>query len=293
MGRRQAPVEGGTLYVVGTPIGNLEDITLRALRVLREVDLVAAEDTRAARVLLSHHGIETPAVSLHRDNEARRAEELLQRLLQGQAVALISEAGMPGVSDPGQRVIARCLEAGVALDVAPGPSAALTALVLAGLPATPWHFYGFLPRKGKARRRALSELEGLPGALVIYESPRRVAGTLSELQRSLGDRPAAVVREMTKLFQEAARGTLSELARRFAEQPPRGEVTLVLAGAGSPAELSDEQLRARVAARLQAGESPGQVSRALAHLGRRRVYQLALSLRPGGDPPPDDGQERA
>jgi len=276
---RQAPVRKGCLYVVGTPIGNLEDLTLRAARVLREVDLIAAEDTRTTRVLLAHLGIATPMVSYYKDVEARRTPALLAELQAGKAVALVSDAGMPGVSDPGGRLLASCLEAGLEVDVIPGPSAALTALLLSGLPGERFTFVGFLPRGGAERGRLLEELAAEPGTLILFESPRRVGRTLADLLQALGERPAAVARELTKLHQEVARGTLSELAARYAESPPRGEVTLVIGGRPAAQELSPEALEAEVRGRLERGESARDIAHALAEHGRRRVYQLALQLR--------------
>jgi len=274
-----APTNPGTLYLVATPIGNLEDITLRAIRVLGEVDLVAAEDTRTARALLSHLGLKKRTVSLNKDNETRRAGEILAALEQDQAVALISEAGMPGISDPGERLVSRCLERGLPVDVIPGASAVLSALVLSALPARPFTFHGFLPRKGKHRKAALERLRVDPATAVLFESPRRTAATLKDLAAALGDRPAALARELTKLHQEVIRLPLPELAAAAREKPPRGEVTLVVAGAPEEEGPTDEELAAMVSGRLEQGESPKTIADALTHLGRRRVYQLALSLR--------------
>jgi 16S rRNA (cytidine1402-2'-O)-methyltransferase len=273
---------------VATPIGNLEDITYRAVRVLREVDLIAAEDTRRARVLLQHYGIDAArrVVSNFVGNEARRGEQLVERLLGGASVALISEAGMPGISDPGARLVGLCLERGVAVDVIPGPSAALAALVLSGLPMDTFAFFGFLPRGGQARRRALEALARQGSAtLVLYEAPGRVGGTLADLCEALGDRTAAVARELTKLHQEVARGPLSELAARYRSTPPRGEVTLVVGGAADdPEELSIDEaaLAVEVDARLARGATPREIAAELAAHGKRRVYQLALARRAQG-----------
>jgi len=265
---------------VATPIGNLEDITLRAIRVLGQVELVAAEDTRSARRLLTHLGLRCRTVSYFAGNEAKRTEMLLERLRLGQDVALISESGMPGISDPGERLIRRCAEEGVALELVPGASAALSALVISGLPASRFAFVGFLPRTGGERLRLLQQLQHQVGTVVLYESPRRVGRTLDDLSRHLGDRPAALVRELTKLHQEVVRGPLSLLAQRYSSEAPRGEVTLVVgpgptAGNGEmPDDLLDE-----IAARLERGESPRQIADALAAHGRRQVYQRALALR--------------
>jgi 16S rRNA (cytidine1402-2'-O)-methyltransferase len=277
---KRAPVCKGCLYVVATPIGNLEDITYRAVRVLAEVDLIAAEDTRTARVLLSRYDLHTPTLSYYKDVEEERATQILARLKQGEAVALISEAGMPGISDPGFRLVARCLEAGLPVDVIPGPSAGLTALLLSGLPTDRFTSVGFLPRAPGARRRVLEELCDAPGSLILYEAPGRVAHTLQELRDALGDREAAVARELTKLHQEVVRGRIGELCARYGQEAPRGEVTLIVAPAPPEPELTDDELRAQVQARLERGESPRDIARTLAAHGKRRVYQLALSLKP-------------
>lgn len=273
-----SPIEPGCLYLVGTPIGNLEDISYRAVRVLGGVDVIAAEDTRHARVLLDHYGITTPTVSYYRENEERRGQLLLERLRGGSSVALISEAGMPGISDPGWRLVARCVEQGVAVDVIPGPSAGVTALLLSGLPCDRFCSLGFLPRSGRARQNAIGELRQQRATAIIYEAPPRVGRTLAELRDHLGERPAALVREMTKRHQEVVRGSLAELAERYADTPPRGEVTLVVGGATEPPEPSPELLEDEVRTRLEQGETPRDVAIALAHHGRRRVYQLALAL---------------
>jgi 16S rRNA (cytidine1402-2'-O)-methyltransferase len=271
----------GTLWIVPTPIGNLEDITLRALRILGEVDLVAAEDTRAAQHLLTHHRISKPTISFFEGNEAARSEELVRRLGAGENVALVSEAGMPGVSDPGQRLVARAVEAGVPVVVLPGPSAALTALVGSGLPTDAFLFSGFLPRAEGARREAIGRLRAATATLIFYEAPGRTADTLADLAAGLGDsRRACLARELTKIHEELVRGTLGELVRQFAAAPPRGEVTLVVEGASeAPPEID---LEAEVRRRIAAGESPKEIAAALSlQTGkpRRQLYQLALALR--------------
>ncbi len=274
-----APVRPGCLYLVGTPIGNLEDLSYRAVRVLGEVALIAAEDTRSARVLCDRYGIATPTLSYHKENEARRAEELCARLARGEAIALVSEAGMPGISDPGARLVARCLELGLEVDVVPGPSASLAALVLSGLPSEHFRWLGFLPREAGARRRLLASVAEDPATLILFEAPTRTGRTLAELGELCGgERRAALARELTKLHQEVLRGSLAELAARFREEPPRGEVTLVVAGAPPAPGLSDEELAAEVTRRLATGASPREIAHALAGEGRRRVYQLALRL---------------
>lgn len=223
------------LYLVPTPIGNLEDVTLRALRVLREADLVACEDTRTSGVLLAHYGIETPRTSYHDHNERQKAPELIARMQAGETVALVTDAGTPGISDPGFYLVRECLRAGLPVEALPGPTAFVPALVLSGLPTERFVFEGFLPpKKGRQTRlRALAEEER---TLVLYESPHRLVRTLGQLAEHLGpERPAAVARELTKKFEEVARGSLAELAADFGARPKvRGEIVLVVGGRPSP-----------------------------------------------------------
>lgn len=275
----------GRLYVVATPIGNLEDITYRAVRVLGEVAVIAAEDTRRSRVLCDRYDIKGPElVSLFDGNEARRSEALLARLEGGESVAIVSDAGTPVISDPGARLIAAAIEAGVAVEVVPGASAALCALVASGLPAIEFRFVGFLPRKGDARAELLGRLAGDPATVILYEAPGRVASTLADLASAWGgERRAACARELTKLHEEIARGTLAELAERFAAAPPRGECTLVIEGAGEAGGEVD--VEAEVRALLETGLGPKQAAQRLVlktGLSRRALYQLALSL--AGEP---------
>jgi 16S rRNA (cytidine1402-2'-O)-methyltransferase len=218
----------GTLYVVGTPIGNLEDVTVRAIRTLREVDLIAAEDTRVTRILLAAHDIRTPLTSFHEFSGPTKVRRLVERLA-GADVALVSDAGTPGLSDPGFPLIRAAIEAGVPIVPIPGPSAILTALVVSGLPMHAFCFLGFLPRKAGERRRFLAGLAESTRTAVVFESPHRAAAALRDLAEVLGpDRPLAIGRELTKKFEEIARGTAGELAERFARQTPRGEFTLVI-----------------------------------------------------------------
>jgi 16S rRNA (cytidine1402-2'-O)-methyltransferase len=274
----------GTLHVIATPIGNLEDVTLRALAALREAELLFAEDTRRTRILLGRHAIPIRARSLHAHNEAARCEEALAALAAGKRVALVSDAGTPTVSDPGARLVAEAIAAGHEVIALPGASAVLAALVVSGLPATPFTFVGFLPRRGRERTDLLGALRERTETLVFFESPQRVAATLAELAQAFGDeRRACVARELTKLHEEAARGTLAELASRFAEGA-RGEITLVVEGAraGERAPLSGDALRERVAALLARGLSPRDVAdvlRAETRAPRRELYALALALR--------------
>ena len=286
----------GTLFIVGTPIGNLEDLSLRAARVLREADLIAAEDTRAARYLLAHVdalGPSNPArriVSNFEGNEAARADEVARALRDGRRVAVISEAGMPGVSDPGAHAIAAAIAAGARVEVVPGPSAALAALVGSGLPADRFTFLGFPPREPGARRALFGTLRGEPATMILYEAPDRVAETLRDATAAFGaDRRAGLGRELTKLHEEHVRGTLGDLVARYADAPPRGECTLVIAGgsAGEP----EIDIEAELSALLAAGLGPRDAAaRLVVRTGkpRRVLYQLALALQragagPGGD----------
>jgi 16S rRNA (cytidine1402-2'-O)-methyltransferase len=220
-------VTDGRLVVCPTPIGNLEDVTLRVLSALRDADVVACEDTRRTRVLLERYGVQASLVSYHEHNERVRTSELVDRMRDGAVVALVSDAGMPLVSDPGYVLVQGCVAAGLAVEVLPGPSAALAALVASALPADAWRFVGFLPRK----RGAMLEVLGSPETVVAFESPKRVGGTLEALASSDPDRPVAVCRELTKVHEEIVRGTAADLAARYADAPPRGEVVLVVGGA--------------------------------------------------------------
>jgi 16S rRNA (cytidine1402-2'-O)-methyltransferase len=222
----------GRLVVCPTPIGNLEDVTLRVLAALREADVVACEDTRRTRVLLDRYGVRARLVSYHEHNEQARAAELVGRMRDGEVVALVSDAGMPLVSDPGYVLVRGCVAAGLPVEVLPGPSAAITALVASGLPADEWRFHGFLPRKRGELRRLLAEPGG---TLVAFESPRRVPATLALLAEVDPQREAAVCRELTKAHEEIVRGRAAELAARYANSPPRGEVVLVLGPPSAPA----------------------------------------------------------
>ena len=225
-------MSAGRLVVCPTPIGNLEDVTLRVLSALRDADVVACEDTRRTRVLLDRYGVRARLVSYHEHNERARAGELVARMQAGDVVALVSDAGMPLVSDPGFVLVREAVAAGLGVEVLPGPSAVLTALVASGLPAERWRFAGFLPRK----RAELRALFAAPETLVAFESPRRVAASLAALAEADPDRPVAVCRELTKVHEEVVRGTAAELAARYGEAPPRGEVVLVVGPAAAEAE---------------------------------------------------------
>ncbi len=272
----------GTLYLCATPIGNLEDMTFRAVRVLREAAVVAAEDTRHTRKLFSHFDIHTPLVSYYEHNKAVRGPELIARLLAGDDVAVVSDAGLPGVSDPGADLVRLALVAGVPVSPVPGPNAALSALVASGLDTGLFLFAGFLPRAAKKRREMLAALAALPYTLVFYESPHRLKATLAEMAGAFGNRPAAVGRELTKKFEEFVRGSLAELGVRFAAQAPRGEFTLVVAGAAQtetpPAGLPDDPVAA-VAALVAGGMAKKEAIKQVAAecgLPRRAVYQAVI-----------------
>lgn len=234
----------GILYLVGTPIGNLEDITARALRVLREADLIAAEDTRTSGKLLRHFGIDTPCVSYHKFNENERGDELVAKLLDGTNIALITDAGMPAISDPGEILVRKCHENGITVTAAPGPSAVITALAVAGRPTRRFAFEGFLPQEHSARREILGELKEEKRTIVLYEAPHRLEKTLGELRDALGaDRGITLARELTKKFETVASFTLGEACASFAAAPPRGEYVLVIDG------KSEEEAAAEAAAR--------------------------------------------
>ncbi len=284
------PTAPGTLYVVSTPIGNLGDLSPRAVETLGASALILAEDTRHARVLLDHAGVRAPVRSHHEHNEAASTPGIVARLCAGETVALVSDAGTPLLSDPGARLVRAAIDAGVAVVAIPGPSALLAALVVSGLDASRFTFYGFLARRGADRTAALEALAALPHTAVLYEAPARVAATLADLAaRGGGERAAVVARELTKKFEEARRGTVGELARYYEETPPRGEVVLVIAGASAPAAATTEHAaRERARAMLAAGTQARDVARALgAEFGvaRNVAYRLAHETKGADDAP--------
>lgn len=233
------PLAPGTLYLVATPIGNLEDITLRALRVLRECDVVAAEDTRHTGQLLRHFEISKPLLSYFKFNEAKRTEEFVSRLRRGEKIALVTDAGSPGISDPGERIVAAAVAAGCRVEAVPGACALIAGLTASGLPTEEFHFAGFLPHKSGQRANRLAELARIPGTLVLYESPFRVERLADELQVAMPDRRVVFARELTKKFEEWLRGTPAELATLLKQRPRKGEF-VVLVGPAEPSREGKE-----------------------------------------------------
>jgi 16S rRNA (cytidine1402-2'-O)-methyltransferase len=262
----------GRLIVCPTPIGNLEDVTLRVLAALREADLVACEDTRRTRILLDRYGVGGRLVSYHEHNERARADELVARMREGAVVALVSDAGMPLVSDPGLVLVRACVAAGLGVEVLPGPSAALSALVASALPADRWQFVGFLPRKRSELQRVFASTE----TLVAFESPRRLASSLETLAVAEPDRQVAVCRELTKLHEEIVRGTAAELAARYRSEPPRGEIVVVVGPAPAKPEGDLEHGLAALRRLVDAGAKPRPAAAVVAELtgvGANALYR--------------------
>ncbi len=286
----EPPVPAGRLLVVATPIGNLDDLSPRAAATLRDADLVVAEDTRRTGRLLAHVGADTPQWSLHEHNERDRAGAVVQRLQAGEVVALVSDAGTPAVSDPGYRLVAACVAAGVEVQAVPGASAVLHALVTSGLPTDRFAFDGFLPRSGRARRDRLAEVAAERRTVVLFLSPHRAGADLRDLAAACGgDRPAALGRELTKLHEETRRGSLAELADAIESDGVRGELTLVVGGAPAPsvdpAEVGSAELAAMVAALEADGTPRKQAIAAVAidlGLRKREVYAAVVEHKPAG-----------
>ena len=253
----------GRLVVCPTPIGNLEDVTLRVLSALRDADVVACEDTRRTRVLLDRYGVSAKLLSYHEHNERSRASELVGRMRDGAVVALVSDAGMPLVSDPGYLLVHACVAAGLPVEVLPGPSAAITALVASGLPADEWRFHGFLPRKKGELRELLSSAGG---TLVAFESPRRLPATLALLAELDPERETVVCRELTKAYEEVVRGSAAELAGRYADKPPKGEIVLVLAPSASRPSEDDPAALEALRKLVDAGAHPRKAATVVASL---------------------------
>lgn len=273
------------LYLVGTPIGNLEDITLRALRILQEADLIAAEDTRHTGKLLHHFQIPTPQISYHQHNEQQKIPQLLEKLQAGQSIALVTDAGMPGISDPGYLLVAACVAAEIPVAPIPGPTAVITGLSASGLPSDRFVFEGFLPVKGADRQQRLQAIAREPRTIIFYESPHRLRKTLVELAQVLEPERAIVLgRELTKLHEEFWRGTVADAIAHSQQKEPQGEYTVILAGAAiAPIQHSDESLKSELAKMLAQGLSRSEASKQLAALtaiGKRHIYQLALEMEP-------------
>ena len=270
----------GTLYLVATPIGNLEDISARALRTLREVRLIAAEDTRRTRKLLAHYDIHTPLSSYYEHNKLSKLEEILGSLAEGD-VALVSDAGTPLINDPGYELVLSALKAGFQVRPIPGPSAPVTALSVSGLPADMFLYLGYLPRKNKPRRALIQDVKNDPYTMVFLEAPHRLLDSLQDLLDVLGDRQMAAARELTKLHEEIFRGKISEALKHFLEHSPRGEFTLVISGRESSKERwTEERLHQELANYLQSGESASSIAGVLAKESgwpRREIYHLIIS----------------
>jgi len=270
----------GTLYLVATPIGNLEDISARALRTLREVRLIAAEDTRRTRKLLAHYDIHTPLSSYYEHNKLSKLEEILGSLAEGD-VALVSDAGTPLINDPGYELVLSALKAGFQVRPIPGPSAPVTALSVSGLPADMFLYLGYLPRKNKPRRALIQDVKNDPYTMVFLEAPHRLLDSLQDLLDVLGDRQMAAARELTKLHEEIFRGKISEALKHFSEHSPRGEFTLVISGRESSKERwTEERLHQELANYLQSGESASSIAGVLAKESgwpRREIYHLIIS----------------
>ena len=275
------PDGAGTLLVCATPIGNLGDVTLRVLDALRMADVIAAEDTRVTRKLLARYELHTPLEAYHAHNLAEKTPQLVERLQRGERIALVSDAGTPGISDPGAHLVDACLDAGVRVEVLPGASAIVTALVASGLPTYAFYFGGFLPRKAGERSRALEKVGELDATLVFYESPGRTPATLASLAEAFPGRRAALARELTKLHEEVARAEVSELARAFADRELKGEVVLLVGPPEAPAQLTfdEDAIRVAVEERVAAGASRRDAVREVATafgIGRNEVYRLAV-----------------
>jgi 16S rRNA (cytidine1402-2'-O)-methyltransferase len=285
------------LYLVATPIGNLEDITLRAIRVLKEVAVIACEDTRHSGRLLHHFGISKPTISYHEHNERERAAEFVGRLVRGESVALITDAGTPGISDPAYRLVVAAIEQGVTVVPIPGATALIAGLIASGLPTDAFLFVGFLPPKQQARRARLAELQGVRETLVMYEAPHRIRETLQDARDVLGDRRASLARELTKLHEEFLRGTLSEVIAHLSTHEPRGEMTLVIAGATEDSHnmsFTDEAVGAHVERlmreqTLSRSDALKQAARARG-ISKKEAYRLMLEEKKGNE---DEGEDES
>ena len=270
----------GTLYVVATPIGNLEDITLRALRVLKEVDVIAAEDTRHTQILLSHYGIHTPLTSYHEHNEKTKARQLMSRLERGEQIALVSDAGTPAISDPGYRLAVEAIRGGIPVIPIPGASALTAVLSAGGLPTDRFVFEGFLPAKKQERRARLRALSSETGTLAIYEAPHRLTETLNDLAEILGDREIVLAREVSKVHEEFLRGRLTEVAKQVAGREIKGELTLLIGGSRGQSEVSQEQIEKEIRKLKNDGLRVKEIAEILGEkygYSKKEIYRLALA----------------
>lgn len=292
MGEYVLPVTG-TLYVVATPIGNMDDITLRALKVLQAVDRIAAEDTRRTGRLLAHHGIQTPLVSYHEHNERQRTGELLERLARGESIALVSDAGTPAISDPGYVLVHEAAQNGIVVSPIPGPSAVISAMSAAGLPTDAFLFLGFPPRKSGRRQRELQSLAAESRTLIWYESPHRIARFIAEVHAAFGERSAVIGREITKRYEEFIRGSLSELTQELARRVDiKGEITLLVSGCDGANSESTAAIQDAIGRGLQDGHlGHSALAREIATtfgISRREAYEMILARRDGLGRPADD-----
>lgn len=273
----------GKLYVCATPIGNLEDITIRALKALRDADLIAAEDTRRTIKLLNRYRIKTPLTSYHEHNEISKGKELLRSLKDGRRIALVSDAGMPGFSDPGHWLIKACIETDIPVEILPGPSAAISALVISGLPVDAFAYEGYLPRKKGERQKTLQRLADEKRTTILYESPHRVISSLSDILEILGNRPAVLVRELTKKYEEVKRGDIEGILEYVKRQKPRGEIVLVIGGkAGEKAQIGESKVKAEVLRLMKKGFSKKEAIKEVARtssLPKRCVYEGAKNIK--------------
>src|SRR5258706_3084425 len=272
----------GVLYIVPTPIGNLEDITLRALRVLKEVDLIAAEDTRHSQHLLTHYGIKTALTSYHEHNEREKAAQLVEQIKNGANIALISDAGTPAISDPGFRLVVAAIEAGINIVPLPGASALATVLSASGLPTDRFIFEGFLPAKQSERKGRLQAVVDATASLIFYEAPHRLQDTLTQMLEVLGDRQIVVAREISKIHEEFLRGAVSHVIGRLADREIKGEITIVVHGSSGEGRVAEAQLRSEIEALLGAKTAVKEIAELLGEryqLPKREVYRLALELK--------------
>jgi len=272
----------GRLYIVPTPIGNLEDITLRALRILKEVDLIAAEDTRHTQHLLTHFGIDRPLTSYHDHNEREKAQALVERIENGANVALVSDAGTPGIADPGFRLVVAAIRAGIQIVPLPGASALAAALSASGLPTDRFLFEGFLPAKKQERKNKLKELRDCASTLVFYEAPHRLNDTLGDMQQILGERAIVIAREVSKVHEEFLRGTVSEVIHQLAARDVKGEVTIVVHGSTGESRVTEEQLRSDIQRLISEGVGVKEISELFGErygLSKREVYRLTLAVK--------------